>query len=251
MRRATLACASVIGLFACGGGETPPPQTAPAASAQLPPPPTPQPEVAPAAAAPAPPPSADPPPIPPEKLQAYVAIWREYFAKENGITPEELDKRVKVTKTESATRDYSRTFLEVKLDVTSGWASVHGASSELLTRIKPRASDPPPGVRFDTWLEPNDYAAMKNGKALLTTRYNFGALRFPKQADAEKAVPGACKNKKRMHEFQVAIAGDGDPWLVSLFQTGEGKELWPCGVDLVKNKGGELMNFDAGDSAFK
>ena len=95
---------------------------------------------------------------------------------------------------------------------------------------------------------------MKAGKALLTTRLAFGALRFPKQADAEKAAEAACKGRKRMNDFQVAIAGDGDLWLVSLWQTADAKnvkENRPCGVDLTKPKGGEIMNFDAGEGSFK
>jgi hypothetical protein len=238
-------------VLGCGGEDKPPakaPSPPPAAAAPTPvvaePAATPPPPAAPAE-------TSDPPPIPADKLNAYLAIWKEWFAKENGITADELGKRVVVKKFESTTRNYSRTYLEVKLDVTSEWASVHGAASELLARIKARSSDPPPAVRYDVWLEPDDYAAMKKANALLTTKYNFGKLRFPKKTDAENATGRACKSKQRVHEFQVAIAGDGDPWLISLFQGDKSKENWPCGVDLVKNKGGELMNFDAGDSAFK
>jgi hypothetical protein len=101
----------------------------------------------------------------------------------------------------------------------------------------------PRGVRFDVWLEPTDYA--------VTTRYNFGKLRFGKRADAQAAATKACKAKKRVNDFQMAIAGDGDVWLMSLFQNEKSKDNWPCGVDLNKPKSGEIMNFDAGDGAFK
>lgn len=248
-------------LFTACGGDEPKPVT-PAASATTPPPPTP-PTTPPAPVETTPPPAAssapatpaaDPNAIPADKLQGYIAIWKEYFAKENGITVEELDKRVVIKKTESELRNYSRTVLEITFDFTSSWATIKGAQSELLTRIKARSSDPPPGVRFDTWLEASDYTAMKAGKALITTRLGFGALRFPKQADAEKAAEAACKGRKRMNDYQVAIAGDGALWLVSLWQTADAKnvkENRPCGVDLTKNKGGEIMNFDAGDGSFK
>lgn len=248
----------VVALGGCGGDKPPPPATPSAPAASITPPATPDAGGATdngaAATPPAPTPPAetsDPPNIPADKIAGYQAIWREYYAKENGITPEELDKRIQIKKVESSVRNFSRVFLEVKLDVTSEWASVHGATSELLTRIKARSSEPPPAVRFDVWLEANDYAAMKKANALITTKYNFGKLRFKKQADAEAATAKACKSRKRVHDFQIAIAGDGDPWLMSLFQNEKSKENWPCGVDLVKNKGGEIMNFDAGDSAFK
>lgn len=250
-----LLVAGWVGWAALGGGcggDAPPPATAAAPVASAAPP-----QVAPVsepvnAVAPAPPPApvSDPPPVPADRVAGYLAVWKDYFAKENGITPEEFDKRVTVKKTSSEVRDYSRTFLEITIDVTSDWATVRGATSEILTRIKARSSEPPPNVRFDVWLEPADYAAMKQGKALITTRYNFGKLRFTKQADAEAAATKACKGRTRVHDFQVGIAGDGDPWLLSLFQT-EGRENWPCGVDLVKTKGGEIMNFDAGEAAFK
>jgi hypothetical protein len=253
--RALLLLPALFVFGACGGDAPAPqqPTTKPTPTAATPAPA----DSGAAATAPTPTPAApvaetsDPPPIAADKVEAYVAIWKEYFAKENGITPEELAKRVTVKKTESAVRNFSRTFLEVKLDVKSDWAEVHGASSELLTRIKARSSEPPPGVRFDVWLEEADYAAMKKANALITTKYNFGKLRFSKQADAEAAATKACKSKTRVHDFQVAIAGDGDPWLMSLFKNEKSKENWPCGVDLVKAKGGEIMNFDAGDSAFK
>jgi len=248
---------SAVSIAACGSKPAPPPST---------PAPTPSAATADAgsdttatapAPAPAPSPAApaadtsDPPNIPQDKMAAYQAIWRDYFAKENNITPEELDKRIAIKTVESSVRNFSRTFLEVKMDVTSEWASVHGATSEMLVRIKARSSDPPPSVRYDVWLEASDFTAMKTAKALITTKYNFGKLRFKKQADAEAATAKACKSKNRVHDFQIAIAGDGDPWLMSLFQNDKSKENWPCGVDLVKTKGGEIMNFDAGDNAFK
>lgn len=242
--------AALLLLLASCGGSKPAEPVAPAVQAA--PAPAPPPPVASAKPAPIAPAVSDPPPIPDDKIAGYLAIWKEWFAKENGITPDELDKRVTVKKSESAVRSYSRTYLEVKYDVTTEWASVQGASSELLTRIKARSADPPPAVRFDTWLEASDYAAMKDGKALLTTRLNFGKLRFKKRAEAETTVTSKeCKGLTKMNDFQVGIAGDGDLWLINLFQKPNTKETWPCGVDLTKAKGGTLMNFDAGDGGFK
>jgi len=248
-------CAT-LSLVACGDEPKPTktPATAATPTAPTAPAPTVDTTTPPAATTAAPPaaaPANDGSAIPADKMESYVALWKEWFAKENGITADELGKRITVKKTESAFRNYSRTFLEVTFDYTNGWATVKGAQSELLTRIKARSSDPPPNVRFDTWLEASDYTKMKEGKALLTTRLAFGAPRFPKQADAEKAAEAACKGKKRTNEYQVAIAGDGDLWMVSLWQAPNAKENRPCGVDLSKNKGGEIMNFDAGEGAFK
>src|SRR5687768_8880984 len=118
MKRASFTLFAFV-FLACGGDE-PKPAQAPSTASTPPPtattPPAPVVTAAPTASTPPAAPAADPSSIPQDKMASYLAVWKEYFAKENGITLDELEKRVAVKKTESAVRNYSRTFLEVTFD---------------------------------------------------------------------------------------------------------------------------------------